>query len=361
MRNNLWLALCVLFLLPVQALAHSASTAYLYWRGAGEPVRLDVAVADVQRLVRLDTQSRGEVYWRDVIAQQSLLAMRIARDLRFRGDETVCETAVSVGGLAYYGERSYVSLILRPGCDAPTSIMYRLFDGIDTQHRLVAEMGQGDHRQIVVVTPGGGEQLALSAERPMSEVFKGFVVQGMLHLWQGLDHILFVVTLLLALCVEQYRRPRARRHVVLRALAVVSAFTIAHSVTLALATLGGVSLPARWVEVCIAASITLAAVNVIWPFLTGRLFWLAFGFGLVHGFGFSSVLAELLGASTAKVVALAGFNLGVEIGQALLVVAVLPVLLAVAHRQRFHQWALPAMVAAISITGLTWTVERALG
>ena len=106
---------------------------------------------------------------------------------------------------------------------------------------------------------------------------------------------------------------------------MVTAFTLAHSITLSIAALGLVSLPARLVESVIAASVVMAALNNLYPLVTRRLWMVAFGFGLVHGFGFASVLAGLGLPQDALLLALLGFNLGVEAGQLAIALAIMPI------------------------------------
>ena len=154
----------------------------------------------------------------------------------------------------------------------------------------------------------------------------------MLHIWAGFDHILFLLSLLLpAVLVPSAdfrrgvgRRSRASETAFWDVLKVVTAFTVAHSITLSLATLGVVSLPSRLVESAIAASVVLAALNNIRPVVHGGRWIIAFCFGLIHGFGFASVLADLGLPQGSLLLALVAFNLGVELGQLAIVAVFLP-------------------------------------
>jgi hypothetical protein len=119
-------------------------------------------------------------------------------------------------------------------------------------------------------------------------------------------------------------------------LRIVTAFTLAHSITLSLAALGVIALPSRWVESAIALSVLLAALNNLRPITHGRRWIAAFGFGLIHGFGFASVLGDLGLQKGALAASLVGFNLGVEIGQLAIVAAFLP-LAWLARRSWFYR------------------------
>jgi hypothetical protein len=142
-------------------------------------------------------------------------------------------------------------------------------------------------------------------------------------------------------------------------LKVVTAFTLAHSITLSLAALGVVELPSRWVESVIAASIIVAALNNVWPRVIGRLWMVAFGFGLVHGFGFASVLADLGLPQGALVLALVGFNVGVEVGQLAIVLVFLPLAYALRRTRFYRRWVMVGGSLVIAALAAVWLVERA--
>jgi hydrogenase/urease accessory protein HupE len=203
---------------------------------------------------------------------------------------------------------------------------------------------------VVQATPGAGA------------VATTYLRLGVEHILFGFDHLLFVLALVIL--VRDWRRVAV----------TVTAFTIAHSMTLAAATLGFVNVPGPPVEATIALSIMLVAVEILnarrgKPSLTARLPWLvAFSFGLLHGFGFAGALAEVGLPQHAIPVALLFFNVGVEIGQLVFVAAVLSLisLLRYATSRRLQ----PALVQrtfdrldvtiayAIGVTAAYWLVER---
>jgi hypothetical protein len=142
-------------------------------------------------------------------------------------------------------------------------------------------------------------------------------------------------------------------------LKIVTAFTLAHSITLSLATLGVVSLPTRWVESAIAASVVLAALNNVFAVVGGRRWIVAFAFGLIHGFGFASVLSDLGLAQTTLALALVGFNVGVEGGQLVIVAIFLPLAYEL-RRSRFYTWGvfIGGSLVIAALAGI-WFAERA--
>ena len=141
---------------------------------------------------------------------------------------------------------------------------------------------------------------------------------------------------------------------------IVTAFTVAHSITLSLATLGVVTLPSRLVESAIALSVVAAALNNLRPVVRGRRWVVAFVFGLVHGFGFASVLMDLGLPQGALVLALVGFNLGVEIGQLALVAAFLPLAFLLRETMFYRRILVVGGSALIVVIAALWLVERSL-
>jgi hypothetical protein len=141
---------------------------------------------------------------------------------------------------------------------------------------------------------------------------------------------------------------------------VVAAFTVAHSLTLGLAALGIVHLPARLVESAIAASVVIAALNNAVPFFADARWLVGFGFGLLHGFGFASALADPGLPPRTLVLALLGFNVGVECGQLVVVAAFLTLTYLMRRSWLYQRVTLVAGSCAIATIAAVWCVERAL-
>ena len=186
-----------------------------------------------------------------------------------------------------------------------------------------------------------------------------YVRQGAVHLVTGYDHVLFLLCLLAA------AGPTVRRQgtgAALRQLAhTVTAFTLGHSVTLSAAALGWVVLPGRAVEVVIAASIALAAaLNVLRPDGQGSpRAALALGFGLVHGLGFSSVLAEIGLPTGSRIASLFAFNVGIELAQlAVVAVAMVPLAWLARHPAVYRRLVMQAGSVGVGLLSLVWMTQR---
>jgi hydrogenase/urease accessory protein HupE len=179
--------------------------------------------------------------------------------------------------------------------------------------------------------------------------FAGFAALGVKHIWTGYDHLLFLFGLLIV--TQRFAS----------SLKVITCFTLAHSITLAIATFSRIEFPARIVEPLIAASIVYVGVeNLLRRGDPSRRGLLTFGFGLVHGLGFASVLKEMgVGARPGGVaLPLFSFNLGVELGQVAVAAAVLPLLWKLKTNPAFAaRWA-PACSALVALLGSYWLVQR---
>jgi hydrogenase/urease accessory protein HupE len=213
-----------------------------------------------------------------------------------------------------------------------------------------------------VVERDGAALAVLEADRPEArltpsergsdgtrEVATRFLLLGVEHIWTGYDHLVFLFALLLA--SARFRDM----------LGIVTGFTVAHSVTLSASVLGWVVVPAWVVEPAIAASIVYVGVeNLARPSARRRLAVTAL-LGLVHGFGFAGMLAELGLPSEARMLALACFNGGVELGQAAVVLIALPALLRLRRLPVWEKRGVPTLSVGVASLGLGWFVSRVLG
>lgn len=216
------------------------------------------------------------------------------------------------------------------------------------------------HREFVIVADEHGSTLtkkllrASDTELTITQdpAWWEFVKLGVEHIWTGYDHLMFLFALLIV-C-------RSFRSIV----TIISCFTVAHSLTLAVATLGWVSLPSRLVEPAIAASIVFVGVENLWrrgaeP--RGR--WaLTFAFGLIHGFGFASVLTELGVGKGGSGIAMPvfTFNLGVELGQIAIAAVVLPIVWQLRKQEWFVRRGVAVLSVIVVVMGIYWLGERVI-
>jgi len=243
-------------------------------------------------------------------------------------------------------------------------IDYRAFFDIDAQHRGLLRLECGGKVQTAVFSPEKpAQQFELTAPSRARQ-FLAFVNDGAWHIWTGFDHILFLLALLLPCVLKRgpdgWRVVEHFRPALLNVVKIVTAFTVAHSTTLTLATLGILRLPSRIVESTIALSVILAALNNIRPIFSERGWIMAFGFGLVHGFGFANALFDLGVSGGTLALTLVGFNLGVEAGQLAIVAVFVPPAFAWRNSWVYRELTFRFGSVVIVLLAATWMVERVL-
>ncbi len=228
-----------------------------------------------------------------------------------------------------------------------------------------------DHQQLISVITGANEVIAdklllqgseefnytlvASASKAVgggtSERFFLFLKRGIEHILTGYDHLLFLFALLV-MCETFWSVAK-----------IVTCFTVAHSITLGLATLDVVDMPSSIVEPMIAATIVFVGIENLFKLKTLQWRWLlTFTFGLIHGFGFAGMLKEMkIGSGPQVVVPLLSFNLGVEIGQILIAAIVLPILWQLRRLPQFAPKWIPVSSVIVVILGGYWLIDRVWG
>jgi hypothetical protein len=384
-------------LLAGAAQAHKPSDSYLTitQTESGFEGRWDIALRDLDFALGLDADGDGAITWGEVRARHVDIAAYAGARLRISApragpmpdpppegvkklgsgpsllesaDERPCRIGVGAQMLENHTDGTYSVLPLTIDCGTPPAqltVGYTLFADIDPQHRGLLNLRARGIARTAVLDPQVGAQRFDLAEANRWTQFADYLREGVWHIWIGFDHILFLLSLLLP-AVMTWRAQRWQPVDDFRAafwdvFRIVTSFTVAHSITLSLAALHVVSLPSRLVESAIAASVVVAALNNLKPLVQGRRWVVAFGFGLVHGFGFASVLAELGLPSDALLLALVGFNLGVEVGQLAIVALFLPLAYSL-RRSGFYRRAVMAggSVLIAGVAGI-WLIERAFG
>ncbi len=358
--------LAVALLSAGPAWAHKASDSYLTLtaRGAELGARWDIALKDLDGELDLDADGDGRILWREVVARERALAAYALGHLQLSQAGQPCVGRPAALRLTRHSDGVYAVLDFSFGCAAEineVTLGYSLLFDVDAQHRgLVRLAGAGD------------SWVAFSSEqrtRPLT--FAG--VSGARQLWEalqegvhhiaiGTDHLCFLFALLLPSVLRrrdgQWESVPQLRPALLEVLKVVTSFTVAHSVTLGLAAFDVIQADPKWVEVAIAVSVGLAALNNLWPVLPEGRWSLAFGLGLLHGFGFVNAMQDL-GASGGSIwVSVLGFNLGVEAGQAAIVAVFVPLAFALRGTRFYRLGLLQLGSVAILCAAVWWVAER---
>ncbi|WP_418320004.1 HupE/UreJ family protein [Piscinibacter sakaiensis] len=351
------------------ALAHKPSDSYLSLQVGADGLsgRWDIALRDLDHAIGLDADGNGEITWGELRQRHQAIAAHALARLAIAADGQACAISAGEQLVDDHSDGAYTVVPLQIDCPvaAPRqlSIDYRLFAELDPQHRGLLRLDVGDVSRSAIFSPQAASQQFELADQGRIAQFLTFVGDGVWHIWIGFDHILFLLSLLLpAVLLWQGGRwqPVDRlRPAAIDVVKIVTAFTAAHSITLSLATLGVVVLPSRWVEAVIAASVVLAALNNVWPLVQRRRWLVAFIFGLIHGFGFASVLADLGLPQASLLLALVGFNVGVELGQLAIVVLFLPLAYWLRGTGFYRRGVLVGGSLLIALLAAAWFAERA--
>ena len=371
----------LLLLLPALAWGHASSQAYLDLRADGAAaaeLRVDLALRDLDAALDLDRNADGQLSWGEVKAARPAIERYALAGLQLQG----CAAGFTAQGfgLERRADGVYATLQLRAPCGIGVGavLRYTLLGDIDPTHRALLKTTRDQQApeitlQHPLLPSRWIEQTALppvslseapeAAPAPAPQgAATPFWLEGMHHLMTGYDHLLFLLCLLLPAVLNLHKgrwNAVERPHqALLPCLGIVSAFTVAHSLTLAVAALGGLQPSPRLIEPLIAASIVLAALDNLRPFLPGPRWGIAFGFGLIHGFGFASVLGELELPAGALAWALLQFNLGLEAAQVGVVLVALAVLWGLRRWAGYPRWVLGLGSGLAAGLGGVWVVQR---
>ena len=371
MIRALLLLLALALALHGPAQAHKPSDSYLTMRAADNgdvTVRWDIALRDLDYVLQLDRDGNGELSWGEVRQRSDDITRLATSHLALRTGATTCPwTVTGPLQLDKHSDGTYAVLGLLARCESLATGLkgkYSLFFDVDPSHRgLVQWQGPGapTSQALIFGTESAEQPLPLQAGSAW-ETLRQYIVEGVWHIWIGYDHILFLLALLLpAVLVRRDggwagvdRLGGALRETV----KVVTAFTLAHSITLSLAALQVVTLPSRLVESAIAASVIAAALSNLRRSGAGHRWVMAFAFGLIHGFGFASVLADLGLPQGALVLALVGFNVGVELGQLAIVAVFLPLAFSLRRTAFYRVGVLHFGSVIVALLASWWLAQR---
>ena len=365
------LLLFALWTTPMPTSAHKASDSYLTLTRTGSDAaaisgRWDIALRDLDNAITLDTNGDGDISWGEVRAKHRSIADYALSRLTVESNGASCSITAGEQLIEQHSDGAYTVLLftgdcLRPG--ASLTVDYRLLFDIDPQHRGLLQYVAAGAASSVIFGVDSSRQSIGGAETGPVEQLRQYVRDGVWHIWLGFDHILFLLSLLLPAVLlrrgHAWLPATSFGAVAIDVAKIVTAFTIAHSITLTLATLGVVSPDARWIESGIALSVALAALNNIFPLVRHGRWIAAFGFGLIHGFGFASALKDLGLPTGSLTLSLFGFNVGVELGQLAIVALFLPVAFALRGTWAYRRAVLTGGSIAIAAVAGVWLIERA--
>ncbi len=346
------LACVVVLLLPKIARAHTIGLSNGEYRIEGDDVVVTLAFArgEVSALVAdLDRDRDGVVTEDELTSAKGAIEERVLPLVRITTAGEACTPKLESQKLT---ELDGLTLTARYACKpgVPKPVTLKLFSALPKGHRhLFRELVEGEPPRDDILF-GGHESASLvgkaaRAEAPPPSSFVAFFRLGIEHILTGYDHLVFLLGLVLV-------RGKARDYVT-----VITAFTLAHSITLGMAVLGVVNPPSRFVEPAIALSIAYVGIENFLVKDASRRWRITFPFGLLHGFGFAGALRELDLPRARVPGALVAFNVGVEAGQLAVLVVALPLVLFVTKKHT-RVPVTRALSAAVTVAGVVWFVAR---
>ncbi len=370
-----FLALCLIFFSFVNVsiiLAHEQSVArikiteskgaqneiynyHLFWQ---------VSLKDLNRVQNLDVNHDDTIKWLEIKQNRKVLEEIAMSSIQIKNQYNDCSIRLNriepinlFNGYAMNLELSISCLSKMEG------VGYRFLNGLDSLH--VAEIDiELLEFKIKRLFTSKNYSIRLSPDSSLSQQqtgFYDFIVQGITHILIGIDHLLFLIILMFSALSASYEKNNKilSKKLFKNVTIYVTAFTLAHTITLITASLNWLVLPSWLVESIIAASVALGAFKLLANkdvVNTATVF----NFGLIHGLGFASVLADLTGNISENLVLLLGFNLGVEIGQILFLTGIMAILFIALKGISFDRLKLIASLPILVIATL-WTVERVFG
>ncbi|MDO6705585.1 HupE/UreJ family protein [Photobacterium sp. 1_MG-2023] len=353
------------------AQAHQLSTSYLTLQQDGKNFtgNWQVQLTDMARLlaadgVSLDQNADQQLSWREISNHEETISSALLAQLKFSQENGSC-SPTQTGGfqLDSHANLPYLWLPVRVSCphSGQVSLQYQgTFFELSQSHKLIANIMLSDATLNRILDVRQPTLLLSTGSASSLETAKEYLFQGIVHILIGTDHILFLLALLLT-CVlyrdqGRWKGIQSPKSIFINTTWIITAFTLAHSITLTATALD--LLPGnRWVELMIAISVLFAAMNNIFP-LVSRLGWITFGFGLLHGMGFASVLGDLGLPARHTILAIVSFNLGVEVGQLAILLIALPGLIWLRHTWSYQRWIMPVSSAFIAIMAIRWSLER---
>ena len=360
LRPRFYLCLILMFV-SVSAHAHRSYESYLKLSLQQIPTLVwEIETNNFESLFALDDDGNEIVSWKELRNHQQTLVTYSQARISLAFDQTPFVPKVKELSIKRRDDQTYLVLSLDvPQKFSPQNftVHYGLFFDIDPDQRLLLNI-QSDLEQSVFILSPQKRFLSvdINSNNPGFQL-RHFIREGMEHLLIGYDHLAFLLMLVLAQ-LSGHARSCGVRNQLLALVKLITAFSVAHTLTLFMSATKLVSLPSAWVEVVIALTVMLAALANV----SGRgkiLRWqLAFVFGLIHGFGFANVLGEINLQQVSFMISLLGFNLGLELAQLGLVLAVFPLLLWLRRRAKWYGYLSAACCGPTFLLSLWWVFQR---
>jgi len=364
MKNSL--IILMLLVHSTLCFAHKPSDSYLSIINSNDVITATWAISlrDLEYAVGLDINQDSLITWGELQQRQARLENYVLSHLSFTdASNQSCHFISNELLVDSKTDGSYAVLKLTTPCITESlKLEYNLFFDIDPGHRGLVSYTHNGNTISRIASPESSDFTLSAHIHNLFDILYDYIIEGIWHIWVGLDHILFLLMLLLPATLVRNKKVWCSisnsTSTTTDIIKIVTAFTIAHSLTLSLSIFEIVFLPTVVVETAIAVSVLLTALNNLKTMLQNFRWILAFGFGLIHGFGFANVLLDL-GLPTATLsTALLGFNLGVELGQLAIVAAFLCVTLFMRHTLFYRNIIIRGGSVVTAVIAVSWIFER---
>lgn len=372
------LAIAIVFGCTLSAAAHSPDQSYIYLDVTDTTLtgRYEAGFKDLDAVLGIDADEDGTVTEEEMRAADAAITAYLVDNLLMEAGGTDLIITPTETTYATKNGIDYAKVFFEvTGFETTPERINTTFSGMwetfGDEHEVFGLIGSNTRTGLeeneaninVIFSPETQTQDVSLSPLPWTELLWYMVVQGVWHIWLGFDHVLFLCTLLIPAVMvvvnNRWEASETLHQPLWTVLKMVTAFTLAHSITLSIAALGLISLPAWLVESIIALSIAYVALTILIPRLHKNMFWVVVIFGLFHGFGFAFVLEPINIEPNQKLLTLAGFNIGVELGQIAIVLAVFPVLYLLRNSMFYNWGVMKAGSLALIAISLIWFEERA--
>lgn len=359
------------FLASLNVMAHKPSTSYMQMVQLqhGFSTIWHIPIRELNYVFDLDIDSDHRVTWGELLKKSREIKAYAKSSFQVYGDETPCLYGNMAFEVEALSDGAYLVLSFLLDC-VPSLVSldmnYSLFHNYDPLHRGVLKLELEDASYPISFSEAQPQRSLAVASLSLLPFVSKYLREGILHILAGLDHILFVFCLVFSHLLRGSVRlnsdidvDEGRRQRYITFLKVISMFTLGHSLSLLVATFDWVSISSRIVESTIAASVFIAALNNVFRFIRRWELTIIFAFGLVHGLGFAGVLQEIDLPLFELVLSLLFFNIGIELGQIIIVLSLVPLLYFLNYLPLIRAKVNLVGSVAISCLALVWFIERA--
>lgn len=372
-----FLVIIILIINLSVANAHQSSTSFISLDASSQKNTGEwkVSINSLNNVKSMDINKDGYVKWSEIKLQHNDLILLLNRSLIISNAKNEkCKLQKDINSslkLDTILDMKYILVPFSTNCILKeiTNINYSFYFSHNSDHKAILNITKSEKDSDIHVF--SADTQSINVIKTSNNSFLNILYEGVWHIWIGFDHIVFILTLLIGIMFARSTMIIEANHSQAKELIkVVTAFTIAHSITLGLAAYKIVNLPSQFVEASIAATLIIAALHNIRYLLPTKtrdiLSWsiwkMAFAFGLIHGFGFANVLTDLQ-LSTANIAkTILAFNIGVELGQFVIVILFVTLISLITVKNRIKNKVLENMLLYSScfviLLGGAWFVER---